>query len=198
MEYIIAIVIVLVLFFAYAYKQGLDWEKQYKIEIGKYYKLSPEQSAKQDNFNGTCYFDEMISPIDAGIRMPKGEKIFVVFDNLSLMAYKSTGNFKFGGVFFRQKIAPALYLRAGTGKFGLSKSWQADAIGSLYVTNKGIFFDGDQKNIKLPWAKIMREAIEPGSIQLEKNNGAPILFNGAIDPKDAAIMMLVGKLYEHL
>lgn len=198
MEYIIAIVIVLVLFFAYAYKQGLDWEKQYKIEIGKYYKLSPEQSAKQDNFNGTCYFDEMISPIDAGIRMPKGEKIFVVINNLSLMAYKSTGNFKFGGVFFRQKIAPALYLRAGTGKFGLSKSWQADAIGSLYVTNKGIFFDGDQKNIKLPWAKIMREAIEPGSIQLEKNNGAPILFNGAIDPKDAAKMMLVGKLYEHL
>ena len=198
MEYIIAIVIVLVLFFAYAYKQGLDWEKQYKIEIGKYYKLSPEQSAKQDNFNGTCYFDEMISPIDAGIRMPKGEKIFVVINNLSLMAYKSTGNFKFGGVFFRQKIAPALYLRAGTGKFGLSKSWQADAIGSLYVTNKVIFFDGDQKNIKLPWAKIMREAIEPGSIQLEKNNGAPILFNGAIDPKDAAKMMLVGKLYEHL
>ena len=198
MEYIIAIVIVLVLFFAYAYKQGLDWEKQYKIEIGKYYKLSPEQSAKQDNFNGTCYFDEMISPIDAGIRMPKDEKIFVVINNLSLMAYKSTGNFKFGGVFFRQKIAPALYLRAGTGKFGLSKSWQADAIGSLYVTNKGIFFDGDQKNIKLPWAKIMREAIEPGSIQLEKNNGAPILFNGAIDPEDAAKMMLVGKLYEHL
>jgi len=198
MEYLIAIVIVLVLFFAYAYKQGLDWEKQYKIEIGKYYKLSPEQSAKQDNFNGTCYFDEMISPIDAGIRMPEGEKIFVVINNLNLMAYKSTGNFKFGGVFFRQKIAPALYLRAGTGKFGLSKSWQADAIGSLYVTNKGIFFDGDQKNIKLPWAKIMREAIEPGSIQLEKNNGAPILFNGAIDPKDAAKMMLVGKLYEHL
>ena len=198
MEYIIAIVIVLVLFFAYAYKQGLDWEKQYKIEIGKYYKLSPEQSAKQDNFNGTCYFDEMISPIDAGIRMPKGEKIFVVINNLNLMAYKSTGNFKFGGVFFRKKIAPALYLRAGTGKFGLSKSWQADAIGSLYVTNKGIFFDGDQKNIKLPWAKIMREAIEPGSIQLEKNNGAPILFNGAIDPEDAAKMMLVGKLYEHL
>ena len=140
----------------------------------------------------------MISPIDAGIRMPKGEKIFVFFDNLNLMAYKSTGNFKFGGVFFRQKIAPSLYLRAGAGKFGLSKSWQADAIGSLYVTNKGIFFDGDQKNIKLPWAKIMRETIEPGSIQLEKNNGAPILFNGAIDPKDAAIMMLVGKLYEHL
>ena len=198
MEYLIAIVIVLALFFAYSYKQGLEWEKQYKIEIGKYYKLSPEQSAKQDNFNGTCYFDEMISPIDAGIRMPKGEKIFVVINNLNLMAYKSTGNFKFGGVFFRQKIAPALYLRAGTGKFGLSKSWQADAIGSLYVTNKGIFFDGDQKNIKLPWAKIMREAIEPGSIQLEKNNGAPILFNGAINPEDAAKMMLVGKLYEHL
>ena len=51
MEYLIAIVIVLALFFAYSYKQGLEWEKQYKIEIGKYYKLTPEQSSKQNNFN---------------------------------------------------------------------------------------------------------------------------------------------------
>ena len=57
-----------------------------------------------------------------------------------------------------------------TRKFGLSKSLQADAVGTLYVTNKGIFYDGDKKNIKLAWDKIMRETINPDSIQLEKSN----------------------------
>ena len=165
MEYIIAIVIVLVLFFAYAYKQGLDWEKQYKIEIGKYYKLSPEQSAKQDNFNGTCYFDEMISPIDAGIRMPKGEKIFVVINNLSLMAYKSTGNFKFGGVFFRQKIAPALYLRAGTGKLRTRK--YKKKIGPLIIVSKETKIINAAKNISgvevVDVKKLNIELLAPGA-----------------------------------
>jgi hypothetical protein len=66
------------------------------------------------------------------------------------------------------------------------------------VTNKGIFYDGDRKNIKLAWEKIMRETIDSQGIQLEKSNGSPIIFNGSIDPKEAAIMTLVGQLYESL
>ena len=44
----------------------------------------------------------------------------------------------------------------------------------------------------------MRETINPDSIQLEKSNGSPILLNGNIDPKEAAIMTLTGQLYESL
>ena len=66
------------------------------------------------------------------------------------------------------------------------------------MTNKGVFFDGDKKNIKLPWDKIMRETINPDSIQLEKSNGSPVLLNGNIDPNEAAIMTLTGQLYESL
>ena len=83
-------------------------------------------------------------------------------------------------------------------KLGLSKSLQSDAVGTLYVTNKGIFYDGDKKNIKLAWDKIMRETINPDSIQLEKSNGSPVLLNGYIDPNEAAIMTLTGQLYESL
>ena len=68
----------------------------------------------------------------------------------------------------------------------------------LYVTNKGIFYDGDKKNIKLAWDKIMRETINSDSIQLEKSNGSPVLLNGYIDPNEAAIMTLTGQLYESL
>ena len=44
----------------------------------------------------------------------------------------------------------------------------------------------------------MRESIDSTSIQLEKSNGSPVLFNGHIDPKEAAIMTLTGQLYESL
>jgi len=184
--------------FAYGYIQASKWEKEYRIAIGKYYKLSPEQASKQTRFDGTCYFDEMISPINVGLRLSKGEKIYAMFDNLSLMAYKRTGTVGAYGITLRKKVLPGTFLRAGVGKFGMSKSWQSDSNGTLYITNKGVFFDGDNKNIKLPWEKIMRESIDSTSIQLEKSNGSPILFNGHIDPKEAAIMTLTGQLYESL
>ena len=69
---------------------------------------------------------------------------------------------------------------------------------NLYITNKGVFFDGDKKNIKLAWDKIMRETIDSQSIQLEKMNGTPLLFQGEIDPKEAAVMTLTGQLFEKL
>tara|TARA_Y100000817_G_scaffold314557_1_gene313843 strand:+ start:5048 stop:5644 length:597 start_codon:yes stop_codon:yes gene_type:complete len=198
MDLVIGLIIIFGGIFAYGYLQQSKWEKIYRIEIGKYYKMTPEKAAKKTRFDGTCYFDEMAEPINVGIRLSKGEKIYAAFENLSLMAYKRTGGFGFGGIFLRKKVAPAIYLRGGLGKFGLSKSLQADAVGTLYVTNKGVFYDGDKKNIKLAWDKIMRETINSDSIQLEKSNGSPILLNGNIDPKEAAKMTLTGQLYESL
>ena len=198
MEYLIGAGLLFGIFVAFNFMQQNKWEKSYRIAIGKYYKMSPSEATKTTRFDGTCYFDEMVSPVNAGIRLSKGEKIYAVFENLSLMAYKRTGGFGFGGIFLRKKVAPAIFLRGGLGKFGLSKSLQSDAVGTLYVTNKGIFYDGDKKNIKLAWDKIMRETINPDSIQLEKSNGSPVLLNGYIDPNEAAIMSLTGQLYESL
>ena len=145
MEFIIGIGILFGIIFVYGYAKASKWEKEYKIAIGKYYKIEPSKAAKLNRFEGTCYFDEMVNPINAGIRLSKGEKIYAAFDNLSLMAYKRTGGFGFGGLFLRKKVAPAVFLRAGVGKFGLQKSLQAEAVGTLYITNKGIFYDGDKK-----------------------------------------------------
>ena len=183
MEFLVGIGVIFGLIFIYGYVQASKWEKEFRIGIGKYYKLPPEQASKQTRFDGTCYFDEMANPINVGIRLSKGEKIYAAFDNLSLMAYKRTGSFGFGGLFLRKKVAPAVYLRAGVGKFGLGKSLQAESVGTLYVTNKGVFYDGDRKNIKLAWEKIMRETIDAQGIQLEKSNGSPIIFNGVSKEK---------------
>ena len=198
MEYLIAIGVILEGMFIYGYMQASKWEKEYKIAIGKYYKLTPDQSKSQSRFEGTCYFDEMASPINVGLRLSKGEKIYAYFENLSLMAYKRDGTIGGYGITLRKKVMPGTFLRAGVGKIGMSKSLQSDSSGTLYVTNKGVFFDGDQKNFKLPWEKIMREQIDSNSIQLEKSNGSPILLQGTIDPNEAAIFTLTGQLYESL
>ena len=58
MEYLIGIGVILGLLFIYGYVQASKWEKEFRIGIGKYYKLPPEQASKQTRFDGTCYFDE--------------------------------------------------------------------------------------------------------------------------------------------
>ena len=104
MEFIIGIGILFGIIFVYGYVKASKWEKEYKIAIGKYYKIEPSKAAKLNRFEGTCYFDEMAKPINVGIRLSKGEKIYAAFDNLSLMAYKRTGGFGFGGIFLRKKV----------------------------------------------------------------------------------------------
>ena len=174
-----------------------NWDREYRSELGKYFKLTPEQSQK-NNFNGTCYFDEMASPIDVGLRLSKGEKIYGFFDDLSLMAYRRDGNIGGYGITLRKKVVRGVYLRAGRGKFGMSKSLQGISTGTLYVSNKGIFFDGDRKNIKLPWSKIMKDSVSNEDITIEPTNGEPIIFSGKIDPAEAAIFTIVGQAYEGL
>ena len=88
MEYLVGIGVIFGLIFIYGYVQASKWEKEFRIGIGKYYKLPPEQASKQTRFDGTCYFDEMANPINVGIRLSKGEKIYAAFDNLSLKLHQ--------------------------------------------------------------------------------------------------------------
>ena len=196
MEWLIAIGVLFGAWVVYGIIQQNKWNNEYTTEIGRYYKLSPEQSKGKKSFNGTCYFDEMAKPINVGLRLPKGEKIYGAFQNISLMAYKRDGRVGAYGITLRKKVVPGVYLRGGLGKFGLAKSWQVEATGNLYFTNQGIFFDGDKKNIKLKWDKMMRETIDANEIQIEKQNGEPILFQGTISPEEAAKFTLMGQAYE--
>ena len=42
----------------------------------------------------------------------------------------------------------------------------------------------------------MRETIDANEIQIEKQNGEPILFQGTISPEEAAKFTLMGQAYE--
>ena len=69
MEYLIGGAVLFGIFFLYGFMQQNKWEKSYRIAIGKYYKMSPDVAAKTTRFDGTCYFDEMVSPVNVGIRL---------------------------------------------------------------------------------------------------------------------------------
>jgi len=178
-------------------KKEDKWNYKYRASLGKFFNLSPEESQK-GNYSGESNFKEIIDPLDVDIRLSKGEKCYACFDNLSLMAYRRDGRVGAYGITLRKKVARGVYLRAGTGRFAIPKSLQTISSGSLYVTTKGIFFDGDKKNLKLPWSKIMKEDMAEDHITMEPSNGEPIVLRGEVDPDEAAIMTIVSQAHEHL
>jgi hypothetical protein len=108
--------------------------------------------------------------------------------------YVRDGRVSGAGITFRQKIIKGVYLRAGTGRVSIPKSYQPVDTGSLYITSIGIFFDGDKQNIKLSWDKIVKESITASQIELEKQNGEPLIFSGDINPKAAAVLKILPEL----
>jgi hypothetical protein len=196
MEYLVVIGIIVFLYLAYTRQKSSNWNQQYRIALGSYFGLTPEQSKNENNFDGTCTFKE--NPIITNIRFAKGEKVFAAFHNLSLMVHKRDGGIGAYGITVRKKVMPGVFLRGGIGKIGMSKSWQSETVGSLYITNIGIVYDGQTKNIKLPWEKIMRENIMDGEIQIEKANGQPIILQGTVEPKEAAKFTVVSRMHQSL
>lgn len=196
MEIIYIIGAIILFFIIYSFKKDNEWQKSYRISMGSYFGLSPEKSKSLSYFDGDCNFNE--NPIVTNIRFSKNESAYAAFHGLSLMEYKRDGRIGAYGITLRKKVLPGTFLRAGAGKFGMSKSWQSSASGSLYITNKGVVFDGDTKNIKLPWEKIMKDTISSNEIVLEKTNGNPIVLQGDIDPKEAAKFTIIGQMYQKL
>jgi hypothetical protein len=195
-EFLIGFLIIVFIFFVYNGKRSSNWNSQYRIALGSYFGLKPEQAKNENNFDGVCKFEE--NPIVTNIRLSKGENVYAAFHNLSLMEYKRDGGVGAYGITLRKKVLPGVFLRGGVGKFGISKSWQSETTGSLYITNKGVVYDGGMKNIKLPWNKIMKENILENEIQIEKSNGQPIILQGNIDPQEAAKFTVVSRMYESL
>lgn len=172
---------------------SLSWDKEFRIALGSYWGLSAEQSKNLSEFDGKCSFDEN-KTIPVNIRFPRNEKVYAVFHNLNLIKYVRDGRVSGAGITFRQKIVKGVYLRAGTGRISIPKSHQAVDTGSLYLTSIGVFFDGEKQNIKLPWDKIVKEIITSTQIELEKQNGEPLIFSGDIDPKAAAVLKILPNL----
>jgi len=206
MEIILAIIFCAVIYFGYQHFFGKgitgqnrgspDWMKRYRIQMGKYFGFSETESANRERFEGSANFND--HPLSVGLRLPKGEKILEHFENLTFYKYKSDGRVRGAGVTARVKVVKGVYLRAGQGRIGMSKSWQPEANGDLYITNKGIIFDGDLKNIKLPWDKILRENYREDTITFEKSTGDPLVFGDYIDPEKAARTHMIAIMYEDI
>jgi len=176
------------------------WINQYRIAVGSYFGLAEEEVLGKEQIGGDCSFDD--PPLNVGLRLPKNEYVLECFENITLFKYKSDGRIGGHGLTLRVKVAKGLYYRAGAGRVGMAKSWQPDASGTLYITNKGILFDGDLRNVKLPWGKIIREEIEEEGLQFEKQTGDPLVFqntdNSKIDPHKAGRLKIISQMFDDI
>lgn len=180
-------------FFKKKTNKTLTWENQFRIALGSHWGLSAKESQERNDFKGRCTFDEN-NTISVNIRFSRNEKVYAVFNNLNLIKYVRDGGVSAAGITIRQKIIKGVYLRAGTGRISVSKSFLPVDNGDLYLTNNGIFFDGKKQNIKLSWDKIVKESVNALEIQLEKQNGEPLIFSGDIDPESAAVLKILPEL----
>lgn len=206
MEFITIIIICVIGYFAYQHFFGKgitgqdrgskSWMRGYRVQMGRYFGMSEQESENNETFSGSASFND--SPINVSLRLPKGELVLEHFPNLTFYKYKSDGRIKGAGVTARVKVVKGIYLRAGQGRIGMSKSWQPESRGDLYITNKGIIFDGDLKNIKLPWDKILRENYREDSITFEKSTGDPLVFGDFIEPEKAARTHMIGQMHDSI
>jgi len=79
---------------------------------------------------------------------------------VTMGTYKNNGNFGYGALTARLKIAKGIYARAGAGKMGLEKSWVYDHPGELHFTTQRIVFNGAYSNKTIPWSKVMEFATD--------------------------------------
>jgi|TARA_B110000902_G_C13863480_1_gene420032 hypothetical protein len=130
--------------------------------------------SEMDNIvdNGKVALDDL-----PPFRMKKGEHyIFSVDANLG--TYKNNGNFKYGALTGRIKIAKGISLRGGAGKMGMEKSWVFDQPGVLHVTTDRIVFNGINKNSSVNFTKVIDMTIDEdnNALFIDRESGSDWAF----------------------
>ncbi len=114
----------------------------------------------------------------APFKLKKGEK-YIAGVEAVLGTYKRDGNFQYGAMTARIKIAKGVHFRLGQGRVGMSKSWMYDQPGTLHLTTDRLIFNGVNKNTTLKWDKVIKVSCtdDGQQIYIDKESGSDLSFN---------------------
>ncbi len=150
------------------------------------------QNRLESAFAGMNNKSNNVSIIESSpIKLKKGESLLAYFDNTQMGTYKRNGTMVSHGVTARIRIAKGVSYRMGVGQLAMLKSWVFDELGTLYITTKGVFFNGSHANTFISYDNMM-QCITPDGINLmvDKRSGKDVCFKlpTELDPKLAVIM----------
>lgn len=114
----------------------------------------------------------------APFKLKKGEK-YIAGVEAVLGTFKNDGNFKYGAMTARIKIAKGVHFRLGQGRIGMNKSWVYDQPGTLHLTTDRLIFNGVNKNTTLKWDKVIKVSCtdDGQQIYIDKESGSDLSFN---------------------
>ena len=143
--------------------------------FGLFKKSEPKETYQDliSKFQKPVFQDKTSAPF----RLQKEEE-YIGSTTATLCLYKNDGRIAGHGITARVKIAKGIYYRAGAGRVGMNKSWQADQSGVLHFTTNRVIFDGSNKNFSVKWEKVLGLGYTPDGLQLsiDRESGADWLF----------------------
>jgi hypothetical protein len=155
-------------------KRGVKKIKQAKAAVDFKNQYVDRVNAELDHIAETKKISVEAS---APFKMKKNEK-YIASVGAVMGTYKRDGNFRYGAMTGRIKIAKGIYFRLGQGRIGMSKSWVYDQPGTIHFTSERLIFDGVNQNTTLKWDKVMNIQVEKdgSTMYVDKMSGADLSF----------------------
>jgi hypothetical protein len=124
-----------------------------------------------------------IPEIQADIRLQRGEKCYAQFQCRLLEKRSVTRAIRYSGPSGRIRIMKGLSWRYGyvnVNRVTTEELRQLDT-GVLYLTSKRLVFNGQSKNLSVPYKKIIHFTLYKDGVQIEKDSGRDPYFMGEGD-----------------
>ena len=158
-------------------------ERRYlKKQIEETVKFKKKQNAlnirRYDEWKRIVLASKTMPSVPCNLVLPLGEVCFWVDEGVTLYEVRSvrTSSHTFGSI----PITRGVRIGKGISRSESEEEWRAIACGTLYVTNKKIFFDGDKQNRTIPLSKVASIKSETSSVEISgTSRQKSMIFDGA-------------------
>ena len=140
--------------------------------IPKSYSSRCREWLRQNNNQSVDFSEVYPSPI----RLTSNEKLFGVYHNVKMGTYKANGKMSYTGLGVKVRLAKGVYIGSARGKATRDKSWIFDEVGTLYITSKGLQFDGTTSNVMIAYNKTVNIGCDGKHMYVDKTQGKDVCF----------------------
>lgn len=167
-----------VLLAVYFYCERRDIRKQIEETVKLKKKQDASSIRRYNEWKRIVLASKTMPSVPCNLVLPLGEVCFWVDEGVTLYEVKSvrTSSHTFGSI----PITGGIRVGKGISRSESEDEWRPIACGTLYITNKKIFFDGDKQNRTIPLNKVASIKSETSSVEVSgTSRQKSMIFDGA-------------------